>query len=121
MDLRNLTKSRFPAISQKADALHIEQWDGLDPIHAFSWFESLADSLNREMAAGVPYLEHEQLFQFLSGAFPDGSDEVKGCIDIAFTENLFWEVQPDEAEAYWRPLPQTLKDLYLAFHHRAPL
>ena len=121
LDLQNVMRSRFPEISQKADLLHIERWDSQDPIYAFSWFESLADSLNSEMVAGVPYAAYRQLFQFLSDAFPQGTDEVRGCIDVAFTENLFWRVEPSKTEPYWSPLPQALKDLYVAFHQRAPL
>jgi len=40
---------------------------------------------------------------------------------VSFTENLFWNVPPDNAEQYWSLLPQRLKDLYVAFHQRSPL
>ena len=121
VDLQTVTRERFPAISVKADALLLRRYDDLDPIYAFSWFESLADALNREMSAGAPFSLHAPLFRFLADAFPQGSDEVRGCIDVGFTENLFWEVEADKVEPYWRLLPEALKELYVAFHHKTPL
>ena len=69
----------------------------------------------------VPFKQHEALFSFLVAAYEQGSEEVKSCIDVSFTENLFWNVPPDKVKPYWLLLPQRLKDLYVAFHQRAPL
>jgi len=121
LDLYVATRERFPELAARADQLHVRRWDELAAESTHVWFESLADTINADMRTDVPFQEHEALFSYLADAFESGSKEVKSCIDVSFTENLFWNVAPDKAERYWLLLPQRLKDLYVAFHQRAPL
>src|SRR5262245_57535904 len=115
------TRERFPELASSADKLHVRRWNELSAELAHVWFESLAQTLNVDMTADVPFQNHEALFSWLASTFDLGSEEVKTCIDVSFVENLFWEVPPGKAQGYWLPLPQRLKDLYVAFHQRAPL
>ena len=93
----------------------------LDPDFAYSWFESLAKALNSEMLKGISLKTHEPVFNFINQALVGCSKEVRTCIDVAFVENLFWQVPSLKAELYWQELPQPLKELYVGFHHRTPL
>ncbi|WP_459874025.1 DUF7674 family protein [Endothiovibrio diazotrophicus] len=47
--------------------------------------------------------------------------EVRNCIDVAFTENLFWQVKEENATPHWELLPSNLRDLHVGFHGRTPL
>lgn len=51
-------KELFPSISAKADAEYIRQWGEFtdDVYYSYSWFEALANALNKEMCNGVPAL-----------------------------------------------------------------
>lgn len=115
-------RDQFPALTTRADAEFAKRWDKLDPeFVAYSWFESLADALNADMRRGVNAEAHRRLFSFINAALTSSSDEVVNCIDVSFVESLFWRVSAEQAYPYWVWLPQGLKDLYIAFHHRNPV
>lgn len=113
-------RTEFPNIATKADEIHIEFWGSLDPEYTYSWFESLAKALNREMRNGVEATTYKGVFEYFRKAYLFGGDEAKNCIDVSFTENLFWRVQPEKAIEYWSILPDLLKGLYVNFHNRTP-
>jgi hypothetical protein len=121
LDLYETARQRFPAATERADRLHIRQWGGLDPQFAYSWFENLANAVNEDMCREVSYKVHEPLFRFMAGLALRCTGEIHRCIDVAFVENLFWQVPARKCAAYWQPLPSTLKHLYLEFHRRPPV
>ncbi|MFT3736460.1 MAG: hypothetical protein QM776_15825 [Rhodocyclaceae bacterium] len=116
-------KDRYPAISAKADAEYQRLWDDFVGEHySYSWFEALANALNKEMNRKVPVTTHQELLVVISSSFESGDEAVRQCIDVAFVENLFWQVTHLESViAYWTVLPENLKELYIAFHGRGPL
>jgi hypothetical protein len=116
-------RSKFPDLTEKADRQHIGYWDEspTEEHDSYIWFESVSRALNREMQGGHYIKECQVFFQFVDSVLRTGSDEVKKCIDVAFVENLFWEVSPGKAGPYWQVLPQRLQKLYLDFHARSPL
>lgn len=120
LDLYEECRKTFPEITQKADVEHIQQWGELSKEFAYSWFENLANAINREMLNEIPAKEYKDLFEFMRSQFMFGEEKVKNCIDVAFTENLFWNVPKDKANDYWVLFPDILKDLYVNFHHRKP-
>lgn len=111
---------RFPSAAAKADILFANDWGEFLPEYSYSWFEKLAYALNVEMKNGIAFSEHKQLFDFLDAVLQDSSDEVKNCLDVAFTENLFWQLAKDKAAPYWSGLPVSIKSFYLAFHGKPP-
>lgn len=121
LDFYNVTRTNYPDVTEKADKEHIRMWDEIDPEFAYSWFESLANALNIEMTSNVEVEKHKKLLEFISAKYRTGEKEVKNCIDVAFTENLFWEVPAIKAEPYWKTLPENLKELYIDFHGKEPL
>lgn len=121
MELYQAVRERFPEITATADKEHINYWGSLDPEFAYSWFESLAKALNNEMLKGISFKTYEPLFSFINMALVGCGSKVHTCIDVAFVENLFWQVPGSKAEPYWQELPQPLKELYVGFHHRTPL
>ena len=114
-------KAKFPAISAKADREYIRQWGDFETdLYSYSWFESLANALNIEMDKGVPPKDYQDLFSFVSNGFLKGDEDTQNAIDVAFVENLFWNVSSSASELYWNTLPENLKDLYLSFHRKKP-
>ena len=116
-------RKAFPQISVSADRFHEKRFGGSlegEPGVEYAWFEALADSFNEEMRRDVPYEIHRAAFQLLACAFDKGAETVKQCIDVAFVENLFWQVPSAKCAQYWEQLPPKLKQLYTEFHHREP-
>ena len=121
LDFYNVTRENYPDATLKADKEHILRWGEIDPEFAYSWFESLAYALNNKMVSGVNAANYKELLEFISTQYSTGGEEEKNCIDVAFTENLFWEVPSIKAKDYWQLLPENLKELYVSFHWREPL
>lgn len=118
-----LIKEKYPAISAKADAEYVRLLGDFtdSEYYSHSWFEALANALNKEMGREVPAASYEELLAVISSSFESGDEAVQKCIDVAFVENLFWQVSRVKCQTYWAVLPENLKDLYLDFHHRSPL
>lgn len=116
-------KKRYPRTSRKADKLYNDYWNSLVqvPFSSYSWFESLANALNEEMKRKVPAENFLPLFKEISDELSKGQSEIVKAIDVAFVENLFWQVPSIESEPYWEIMPNNLKDLYVAFHRRKPI
>lgn len=89
--------------------------------YSYSWFEALANALNDEMRKDIDPGTHGELFETISNAFSTEGSDIKNAIDVAFVENLFWQVPENKSECYWVVLPKTLKELYVNFHGRTPL
>ncbi len=115
-------KASYPEISARADAEYDKKWNTFVKMDfsPYSWFESLAEALNKEMSMRVSPSAYKNLFEEIGRGFLVGEDEVKKAIDVSFVENLFWQVSERESEIYWAVLPENLKSLYLGFHHRLP-
>ena len=121
LEFYNLTRERFADITQIADKEHIKIWDDIDPDFAYSWFESLAKALNKEIISGADSGKYKELFNFINSNYLAGNEQVKNCIDVAFTENLFWQISPSKVLPYWNILPPELQALYVKFHGCKPL
>jgi hypothetical protein len=121
VDLYNVPRNRFPEITEAADRIHKGTFGEPSPEFSYSWFENLANALNKDMNKGVSPSKHMKLFSFMNQALFTCGPEIKNCIDVAFVENLFWQVPSEKAEQYWAKLPPALKELYIGFHGRAPL
>ena len=119
-ELKTQVHEKFPLIAAAADRRHERYWDNDPPEGAYSWFESLANALNDEMRARVPPTVHLPLMRHLEGAL-DRSQEVCRCMNVAFVENLFWQVGGEHAASFWELMPGRLKELYLGFHSRPPV
>ncbi|OZG75458.1 hypothetical protein BTA51_03540 [Hahella sp. CCB-MM4] len=116
-------KERYPAIATMADSEYTRLWGDFadEEFYSYSWFEVLARALNKEMCGDVPPSEYRDLLVDISNSFKSGDREVRNCIDVAFVENLFWQVPELQTENYWNALPEVLKELYLQFHRKAPI
>lgn len=114
-------RKRFPELSQAADTRHIRIWESVDDDTAYSWFESLAGTINDQMGEAKQVANLALVFSYIEGKHRGGDDKVKSCIDVSFVENLFWQVKPKSAASVWPKLPKSLQQLYLNFHSRPPI
>jgi hypothetical protein len=113
------TRDRFPTILAETDKVHLQTWD-MDDEWAYMWFHSLADMLNANMRKNARLEDAGAVFDYMRDQFMNGCGDVRHCIDVAFVENLYWEVSPDRARPYWARMPDLLKKLYLGFHSKPP-
>lgn len=89
--------------------------------NAYMWFESLANVINLEMGRGANEELYKGLVEAMSSHREIGDNIVKNCIDVAFVENLFWDVSDrNTIKRFWQILPENLKALYIGFHGRLP-
>lgn len=115
-------RDRFPALARKADHKYLKHWhDQPSAEDPYSWFESAANALNEDMKREDSLVECSEFFEFVTNVFASASEEVKRCIDVSFVENLFWQVPPAKAAAYWNKLPPRLQALYVGFHSKPPI
>jgi hypothetical protein len=125
--VRDLTRlyldvhARFAGLASRADQLHAEDdgWEP-DPEDPYLWFERLSNAINQVMVRGEVRTDIQQLFAFISNAFLSGDEELYKCIDVAFVENLFWQVPVAQCDKYWSVLPDPLQKLYIGFFGRLP-
>jgi len=114
-------KAKFPIISAKADKEYLRRWgDFKSDLYSYIWFESLANALNAEMNKGILPKEFQELFLFVSSSFLKGDEDIKKAIDVAFFENLYWNVSSTASELHWNHFPGVLQKLYLDFHGKKP-
>ena len=121
LDFHQAIQQRFPELASAADQDFSDRWGAWDPCFAYSWFECLSRVVNGRMLQDAAPASLLPLFSFISAVLQDSSDEVADCIDVAFVENLFWQVPGPQALGFWAVLPPALRQLYLDFHHRAPV
>lgn len=120
-DLFDAVRTRFPELASKTDRLHMERYVDDELELNFLWLECLADVLNEEMAAEVPYEKFAEFFLFIDRQAEEGTKEIQDCIDVALVENMFFDVKERYAKPYWQNLPNSIKELYLGFHGQPPL
>ena len=121
-DFYNQIKESYPEISSKADLIYDRYWGDLGEMSfsPYSWFESLANALNEEMKRGVATEIYEPLFNQVSRKYTSGADEVRQAIDVAFVENLYWQVSANQGAPFWKAMPSNLQKLYIGFHGHPP-
>ena len=116
-------KENHPDISSRADRAYNEYWNDIveTEFSSYCWFESLANVLNEDMKGKVSAQKYASLFKEISEAYNKGQSEVEKAIDVAFAENLYWQVSAGDAKPFWEIMPNNLKELYIGFHGRTPL
>jgi len=113
-------RSKYPALSKKADIEHQSKYSDERFEFISLWFESFANSLNSEMNLLVDPGVYIELFEYFSKKFETGNAEIKHHIGVAFVENLFWHVSLTGAQLYWSIIPKNLQILYINFHGKKP-
>lgn len=113
-------RSQYAELTKATDARHVKIWGSVGHESVYSWFESLANTLNAQMGNAEQRTDFTSIFEYFDMKLRTGSKEVKHCIDVSFVENLFWQVSSQNAAPIWAILPTNLQQLYIDFHGRSP-
>lgn len=110
----------YPDLASRADFYHINQ--GFEPgDQAYCiWVNAFADAVNERISRFDTDLVKD-VFDRIASFNEEESKEIQELVDVYFVENLFWKVPKDAAKASWELMPESLKALYLDFHHEAPI
>lgn len=123
MDIKGMYeefRDQHPKLCKSVDAKHLKIWGNVGHETMFSWFESLASTLNDQMGMSEHRTEFGSVFNYFDKKFRNGTESIKNCIEVSFVENLFWQVNPQKAGPIWDMLPKNLQRLYIDFHGRPP-
>jgi hypothetical protein len=109
----------LPEAARQAEArLQAQGWN-LSTASAHLWLEALADVSNaairqRDQAAFVAQT------RCLAAAYGRASPAQQACIDVAYAQNLMWQVSAADKRWAWPLLPAPLKKLYSAIWGAPP-
>lgn len=121
-ELNELIREKFTDFANFADVEYDEFFTGKNLPHEFpfTWLEFIAKICNQTMHKKVDDKQVIELFEVVRKAYMMGDDETKKTINVAFVENLFWNVKKENAKIYWEKLPPVLQQLYQDFHRKKP-
>ncbi|MDR7267831.1 hypothetical protein J2X20_000460 [Pelomonas saccharophila] len=111
-DLVDRTRTRFPE-----EALATDQWlreRGWAPEEmTFMWIEAFADRTSeavkrRDQAAIAAHTE------FMAKEHRQGSESVRSLVDVAYAENLMWDLDISDRVWAWPHIARTVRALYEA-------
>lgn len=106
-------RSGLPETANWADALlHERGWE-LEDVEDYLWVEALADVTNQSI-----HQRDERSFlgqvELVARQYDGGSKPMRNCIDVAYVENLMWNLPDHDKKWAWSRLPENLKKLYVA-------
>src|ERR1700744_5225545 len=101
--------ARFPEDAETTDA----QMEFYDEDAYETWLERFCDTTNAAMALRNEQRVHEH-FSFISQQLQQADDDMRRALDVAYTENLMWNLDVDAKRWAWPRIPANLKALYVA-------
>ena len=104
-------RRRFPDEARRTDAWMMERaWD--DPAEApHMWVEAFADRTT-EAARAADWGRVQKHTEFLATEFRAGSGRVKSLVDVAYAENLMWDLEDGKKIAAWSYIAREVRELY---------
>lgn len=106
--MKEAVAARFPEEAKTTDA----QLEFYDADAYETWLERFCDTTNTAMAQRDEQRVAAHL-AFMSQQLEHGDDEVHRAIDVAYTENLMWNLDTDAKRWAWARIPANLKRLYV--------
>ena len=100
----------FPLEAEKTDSwLRERYWDPAEA--TFSWVEAFADRTSEAVAQkeAKTVLAHTE---FMSQEYRSGSPEVRNVIDVAYAENLMWDLDVSFRVWAWPHISAQVRELY---------
>lgn len=106
-------RQRFPEEARRTDEWHMERgWDEPELDEApHLWVEAFADRTT-EAARVANWSVVNEHTQFMAAEYRDGSDAVKRLVDVAYAENLMWNLEDSAKFAAWPYVDKVVRDLY---------
>jgi len=106
--MKEAVAARFPEEAKATDA-HMEFYDA-DAYE--TWLERFCDTTNAAMAERDEQRVDAHL-SFMSLHLEQGDADVRRAIDVAYTENLMWNLDVCAKRWAWPRIPANLKQLYV--------
>lgn len=106
-------RRRFPEEARRTDEWHMERgWEEVELDDApHLWIEAFADRTT-EAARATNWSTVRDHTEFMAEEYRRGSDPVKKLIDVAYAENLMWDLEDSAKLVAWPYLSQVVRDLY---------
>ncbi|WP_154668056.1 DUF7674 family protein [Pseudoduganella violaceinigra] len=104
-------RNRFPGEADRTDAwLRERGWDDLNEV-PYVWIEAFADRTSDavRLADWNMVIEHTK---FLAAEYRKGSDAVRKLVDVAYAENLMWNLGAEDKTAGWPNIAKEVRALY---------
>jgi hypothetical protein len=106
-------RQRFPEEARRTDEWHMDRgWEGLELDEApHLWVEAFADrTTEAARAANWSAVKHHT--EFMAAEYRNGSDFVKKLVDVAYAENLMWNLEDSAKVVVWPYVDKVVQDLY---------
>lgn len=106
-------RQRFPEEARRTDEWQMERgWEQPELDEApYLWVEAFADRTTAAARAGnwSAVTAHTE---FMAAEYRNGADAVKNLIDVAYAENLMWDIEDSAKLVTWPYLAPAIQDLY---------
>jgi hypothetical protein len=106
--IKRATAARFPEEAEVVDAQMLD----FDDDAYETWMERFCDTTNEAMARRDGPLVHAHL-SFMSQQLADADEEGRQALDVAYTENLMWNLDVEAKRWAWPRVPANLRQLYV--------
>ena len=100
--------AQFPEEAKVVDA----QMEYFDEDAYDTWLERFVDTTNEAMAKRDEPVVQAHL-SFVSQQLAATDEEGRRAIDVAYIENLMWNLDPEAKRWAWPRIPANLKQLYI--------
>lgn len=106
--MKEAIAARFPQEAEASDA----RMEFFDEDAYETWLERFCDTTNAAMARRDEVRVDEHL-SFVSQQLAKGDEEMRQALDVAYVENLMWNLDTDAKRWAWPRIPSNLKKLYI--------
>ena len=106
--IKKAVADRFPSEAEVVDG----QMEYFDDDAYETWIERFVDTTNEAMAKRDEPVVQAHL-SFMSQQLAATDEEGRRAIDVAYTENLMWNLDPEAKRWAWPRIPANLKQLYI--------
>jgi len=106
-------RQRFPEEARRTDEWQTERgWEGPELDEApHLWVEAFADRTTEAALAGNWSAVTAQT-EFMAVEYRNGSEPIRNLVDVAYAENLMWNLEDSAKLATWPYLAPVIQDLY---------
>jgi hypothetical protein len=106
-------RQRFPEEARRTDEWQIDRgWEEVELGEApHLWVEAFADRTT-EAARSGNWSAVKDHTEFMAAEYRNGPDSVKKLVDVAYAENLMWNLSDSIKALAWPHVDKVVQDLY---------
>jgi hypothetical protein len=106
-------RHRFPEEAKQTDQWHMDRgWEEVELEEApHLWLEAFADRTT-EAARASNWTAVAAHTEFMAAEYVTGADPVKKLVDVAYAENLMWNLEDSAKIVAWPYVAQVVQKLY---------